>query len=524
MYVAAYCRVSTDKDDQLNSFESQKKYFEEQIKKNPNWELYEIYADEGLSGTSTKKRKAFNQMIADAHLGKFELVLTKEVSCFARNTVDTLQYTRYLSKIGVGVQFIIDNINTLEQDGELRLTIMASIAQEESRKTSQRVKWGQTQRMRSGVVFGRDCLGYDVKNGKMTINEEGAKTVKLIYHKFVNEKKGTCTIARELREAGIKTLRGNTSWSNTSILKILRNEKYCGDLCQKKTITPDYLTHEKKYNHGEEDIVFIKDHHPPIIDREIWNEAQKILAENRPSENVRTSHSNRYPLSGKIKCGHCGASFSAKYKRKNGPTPYKGWHCNTHSTQGKKHIDNIGNEVGCDLNCQISEKDFLAILAQVMATLPVDKGKIAKELCDVLSSVFKHNTDATDNIETTTKKLRTEEKKQTMLLDLYLNKDLTKEEYRAKKAEITKNIDGIKSILSDLEGKAIPYYDSQQIISEIEEHIKAVFEGKRQDETFYKHILDKIVVFSREEMDVYLKLPSMLLDHTLKMSIQRHFR
>ena len=147
LYVAAYCRVSTDKEDQANSFESQKLYFEQYIKRNPDWELYEIYADEGLTGTNTKKRKAFNKMIADAHLKKFDLIITKEVPRFARNTVDTLQYTRELKSLNIGVLFLLDNIDALAPDGELRLTVMASLAQEESRKTSERVKWGQKRQM-----------------------------------------------------------------------------------------------------------------------------------------------------------------------------------------------------------------------------------------------------------------------------------------------------------------------------------------------------------------------------------------
>ena len=215
--VAAYCRVSTDKDDQINSFESQKGYFERQINLNPDWELTEIYADEGLTGTSTKKRKAFNKMIADAHLGKFNLILTKEVSRFARNTVDTLQYTRELKALNIGVRFLLDNIYTLDADAELRLTIMASLAQEESRKTSERVKWGQKRQMEKGVVFGRDMLGYDVINGVMHINEEGAEIVKLIFHKFVFEKKGCCTIARELREAGYKTITADKSDNSEAV-------------------------------------------------------------------------------------------------------------------------------------------------------------------------------------------------------------------------------------------------------------------------------------------------------------------
>ncbi len=277
IYAAAYCRVSTDSFDQINSFESQKRFFKEYIGKNPDWFLTEIYADKGLTGTSTKKRRAFNQMIADARAGRFSLILTKEVSRFARNTVDTLQYTRELKRLGIGVYFMNDNINTLDPDAELRLAIMASIAQEESRKTSERVKWGQKRRMEQGVVFGRDMLGYDVRDGKLFVNPHGAEVVRLIFDKFVNEGKSTYKIARELSEAGYKTVTGNNVWSNTVVLKILRNEKYCGDLVQKKTFTPDYLTHEKKYNHGEEEKVILRDHHEPIISRAQWDSAQTRL-------------------------------------------------------------------------------------------------------------------------------------------------------------------------------------------------------------------------------------------------------
>ena len=229
--VAAYCRVSTDHEDQANSFESQQRYFRQYIERNPDWELYEIFADEGISGTNTKKRSEFKRMIACAKEGDFDLIITKEISRFARNTLDSIYYTRDLKKHGVGVIFMNDNINTLDVDAELRLAIMSSIAQEESRKTSERVKWGQKRRMEQGVVFGRSMLGYDVKDGKMTINEDGAKIVRLIFHKFANENKGTHVIARELREAGITPMRVK-EWSNTVILRVIRNEKYCGDLAK----------------------------------------------------------------------------------------------------------------------------------------------------------------------------------------------------------------------------------------------------------------------------------------------------
>lgn len=299
MKIAAYCRVSTDKEDQANSFESQQRFFYEYITGHPDWSLFEIYADEGITGTSVKKRTAFQRMMRDAEHRCFDLIVTKEISRFARNTLDSIYYTRKLKSLGVGVLFLNDNLNTLQEDSELILAIKSTIAQEESRATSSRVKWGQTRRMEQGVVFGRSLLGYDVVGGKMIVNPEGAAIVRLIFHKYVTEQKGSTTIARELERAGIPTLTGSTRWRSSVILKILRNEKYCGDLKQKKTITPDYLTHRKKYNHGEEAFVFLKDHHEPIVSREVWEQAQRELQRRNVKEDPKTGHGNRYPLSGK---------------------------------------------------------------------------------------------------------------------------------------------------------------------------------------------------------------------------------
>ena len=187
--VAAYARVSTDKDDQANSLENQKQYFQSYILNHEDWDFVDVYFDEGISGTQTKKRLGFNKMIDDAENGDIDLIITKEVSRFARNTVDTLSYTRRLKDSGIGVIFTLDNIDTRQSDGEFRLTIMASIAQEESRKTSERVKWGQKRQMEKGVVFGRDLLGYTVKNGVLYINEEEVPVVRAIFHKYTNEGK-----------------------------------------------------------------------------------------------------------------------------------------------------------------------------------------------------------------------------------------------------------------------------------------------------------------------------------------------
>ena len=372
--VASYCRVSTDKDDQANSFESQQRYFRAYIDRQPEWELYQIYADEGITGTSTKKRAAFNQMIADARMGKFERILTKEVSRFSRNILDTIAYTRELKALGVGVLFLNDGISTLEPDAELRLSIMGSIAQEESRKTSSRVKWGQTRRMEQGVVFGRSLLGYDVKDGRLTVNPEGAELVRLIFHKYGVEKKGTTVIARELREAGYRTHRGGIRWNGSCIVKLLKNEKYVGDLIQKKTITPDYLTHAKKANHGEEELVIIRDHHPPIIDQELWDVVQEELKKRNRNGALGAGHSNRYIFSGKIKCGECGASFVSRQRKRKDGSLSRRWSCYSAVNEGGIHVDPQGNRVGCDVRMALRDEVAMDMLRQALRTLRLDSG------------------------------------------------------------------------------------------------------------------------------------------------------
>lgn len=504
-YVAAYCRVSTDKDDQSNSFESQKSYFEEYIKRNPDWELFEIYADEGLTGTSTKKRKAFNRMIADAHLGKFNLILTKEVSRFARNTVDTLQYTRELKALNVGVYFALDNIDTLAPDGELRLTIMASLAQEESRKTSERVKWGQKRQMEKGVVFGRDMLGYDVVNGVLHINEEGAKIVRLIYHKFVYEKKGTYTIAKELREEGYKTITGNAVWTNTVILKVLRNEKYCGDLVQKKTYTPDFLTHNKKYNHGEEEFVRLTDHHEPIVSREIWDMAQSELEKRSPSDEIKARHSNRYPLSGKIQCACCGNRFVSRTKKRNDGSRSKAWRCYEAAQHGLLKTDIAGNQIGCSVNSQIRDEDFMLAIQKVIESLKTNKKYILDSLIKILKVVFDAGESKPLDEEAIKTKIENLKSKSERLLDLYLSEDLTKEQYRQKKESYEKELADLNRIITQSK-KATCDFDSNNIIEEIKEYLSDILYARKQDDIFYKTIIDKIVVFDRKNFDIYLSL------------------
>ena len=495
----AYCRVSTDKDDQAHSFEGQRRYFAEYINREPDMELVEIYADEGITGTSTKKREAFNRMIADAQLGKFDVILTKEVSRFARNTLDTLRFTRQLKGLGIGVRFMNDGIDTMEEDAELRLSIMGSLAQEESRKTSARVKWGHMRRMEQGVVFGRSMLGYNVENGRMSIEPEGAEIVKLIFHKYVNERKGTSVIARELRELGYKSFNGLINWSATSILRTLRNEKYCGDLLQKKTYTPDYLTHQKKYNRGAEKMVFIENHHEPIISKDLWLEAQREIKRRTRDGKAGQCYGNRYLMSGKVKCSCCGKNFIAnKKKRKNG-TSYRVWRCCNAARDGYRHIDRWGNTIGCEVGFQLRDEFCREALKQSVQSLQIDRGLIIREVTELVMSVL-HMTEGQDN--KSGKYLKNElqrvEEKKKRALDAFFSGDISREDLVMMNREYDKKIKDLTEQIDLAENRPDQDFDAD-ILRDI---VNCV--GK--NEAFYRCIFDHITVYPDRKLVVQLKL------------------
>lgn len=506
MNVAAYCRVSTDKEDQANSFASQQRYFYEYIHRHPDWNLYQIYADEGITGTNTQKRAAFNQMIHDAQLHKFDLILTKEVSRFSRNILDTISYTRDLRRLGIGIQFMNDGINTLEPDSELRLSIMGSIAQEESRKTSSRVKWGQTRRMEQGVVFGRSMLGYDVKNGEMTINPQGAEIVQLIFHKFVYERKGTTIIARELRESGYKTLTGSTNWRNTVILKILHNEKYCGDLKQKKTITPDYLTHQKKYNRGEEKFVFLKNHHEPIIDRELWEKAQQKIAQRNMEREHSSGHGNRYPLSGKIKCGECGHSFVSRSRKSKGGICYKVWRCGTATAEGKRHIDPAGNKVGCDIGYQLRDEIVLEAVRQSVNMLKLDAQGIIRGLTDIVLEAIQSTQHSIQmNSERLEKELEQIKTKKKGVLDAFFSKTISEDDMKLMNDEYDQRIADLTEKITTLSKQENIHLHTANLKKEIQDKVTEIVSGNTDSSNFYGNLLDHITAYPDRRIEICLK-------------------
>ena len=500
--VAGYARVSTDKDNQQNSLKSQRTYFSNYIKEHKDWEFVDVYYDEGVSGTQTKKREGFNKMMEDALNGEIDLILTKEISRFSRNTVDTLSKVRELKAHGVGVIFTIDNIDTRESEGELRLTIMASIAQEESRKISERVRWGQKRRMEAGVVFGRDLLGYKVVNGQLFINEEEADIVRLIFNKYTNEGKGTLVIARELHEEGIHPKRVSR-WTNTTILKILRNEKYAGDLLQKKTFTPDYLTHAKKYNHGQEDMVFLENHHEPIIERELWKRTQEELERRSTSDEQKLKYSNRYWCSGKIRCAECGNSYVPRYKKLKNNNIYKAWRCFATAQHGAYKKDSDGNYIGCD-NSSISERSLQFCMSYAISLIQIEREALKKEILSEIKQLQKDSDKRTDT-QKIQKKINEVEDKKRRLIDLVVDGTLSKDDLNSQTEWYNEQLENLQNQLT--ESIHQDKLNNRKVVS-MEKYINTldkIMDVDADNELIYRRLLDHVDVHKEKVLDVWLK-------------------
>ena len=325
--VAAYARVSTDEEEQLTSYEAQVDYYTRYIQANPDWELVEVYADEGISGTNTKKRKNFNRMIEDALAGKIDRIVTKSVSRFARNTVDTLTTIRKLKDKGVGVFFEKENIDTLDSKGELLITIMSSLAQEESRSISENVTWGWRKRIADGkvTVAYSHFLGYEKgEDGTMQIVEDEAKIVRQIYGMFLDGKTPS-GIAARLSRQGIPSPAGKKKWQSSTVKSILTNEKYKGDALLQKTFTVDFLQKKKKANEGEVPQYYVENSHPAIVTEEVFDLVQHELRR-RQQKGRHTSAASIF--SNRIVCGECGAYYGSKVWHSTDAYRSRIWRCN----------------------------------------------------------------------------------------------------------------------------------------------------------------------------------------------------
>ncbi|MCL2300710.1 MAG: recombinase family protein [Firmicutes bacterium] len=326
--VAGYARVSTNEEEQLNSYAAQVEYYTKYIQAKPEWEFVGVYTDEGISATSTKKRDGFNSMIADALAGKIDLIITKSVSRFARNTVDTLTTVRKLKEKGIGVFFEKENIHTLDSKGELLITIMSSLAQEESRSISENVTWGMRKRFSDGKVSlpYKRFLGYEKgPDGLPVIVPEEAEIVRVIYRLFLYGK-APSFIASLLTDEGVPTPGGKAVWRHNVIISMLQNEKYAGNALLQKKYTTDFLTKRQKVNEGEVPQWYVENSHPAIIEQEMFDLVQYEFQRRAASgQNSMSAH----PFSCKIFCGECGAMYGSKVWHSNDPRRRRTvWQCN----------------------------------------------------------------------------------------------------------------------------------------------------------------------------------------------------
>jgi len=374
--VAGYARVSTDSEEQENSYEAQVDYFTDYIKSNDAWEFVKVYTDEGISGVSTRRREGFNEMIADALAGKIELIVTKSVSRFARNTVDSLTTIRELKAHGVEVYFQKENIYTFDGKGELLLTIMSSLAQEESRSISENVTWGIRKSFSDGKVSMnyKSFLGYRRGEDDMPeIVPEEAEIVQTIYRRFLEG--GTVhEIAKALTAAGVPTPMKRKTWSETTVQSILTNEKYMGDAILQKTFCTDFLTKKMKKNEGELPQYHVRNSHPPIVSAEVFELVQMEMESRRQ---FGKRYSGRGVFASKIVCADCGGFYGSKVWHSNDPYRTVIWRCNRKYEKGKR----------CTTP-HVKEEAVKAGFVQVMAKLLASKQEVLEGCRQILNEVL----------------------------------------------------------------------------------------------------------------------------------------
>lgn len=493
--VAIYARVSTEHEAQLSALENQVQYYDNLLKLHPEWKLYKTYIDEGITGTSVKKRKNFLKMMEDAENGCFDLIITREVSRFARNTVDTLQQTRLLKKLGVEVYFTEDNIWTMnDEDGELRLTIMATLAQNESKKTSLRVKAGQMVSFQNGVAYGNgNILGYDRKGKEYVINPEQAKTVRMIYDMYLDGM-GMRKIQFELEKAGRLTATGLKNWSCANIGRILNNPFYSGTIVYRKEFVPDYLEQKKIKNFDYVDKVVVEGKHEAIITKEEFEKVQKILRSKSSSVNnkgARGRHVSNDVWCKKLKCS-CGSSFNRRVWRRINGVPQYAYQCynqirtGTVNTRTRKGLSIEGI---CGVPMVPGWK--LGAMADIIfQKFWHDRDGIIKIANEMLDKHYKDDkeVDFSEEVQSIKKKLETLEKKFDNLVEMRMSGEIDKAKFNEKK----ESIETEKERLT----KRLASYQIEEEVSdeEYENKLTVLKYGLEQDFNFSTHNIPEEVI------------------------------
>lgn len=456
--VAIYGRVSTEHEAQLSALENQLQWYDDQVKYHPNWSVCERYIDEGITGTQAKKRPAFLRMIEDARNGKFDLIVTREVCRFARNVVDTLVVTRELKGIGVEVFFIDDNIWTMDGDGELRLSLMATLAQEESRKTSERVKAGQKISRDNGVLYGNgNILGYDRVGDTYVINEEQAETVRIIFDLYL-QGYGSMRIAKMLTEQKRKTASGIVKWNVSNIMRAIKNATYTGTKCYNKSRSNNFLEQKRINNLDMSTYEYVEGDFPAIVSQEVWDKAQKIRESRmKPSvvSTTKTTHSKRDSKDiwvNKLRCS-CGSSFRKDkwHTKLDGKISY-GYQCYNQINNGnKKKREALGldTEGYCDIKMITDWKlDFMA--KELLEHLWQDRKASVLIAVDLIKRYYKDERLSENQHDAVSIKAKID-KAQTRLTNLIAMRadgELSKEEYQTMRKPIDDEIQQLQEKLN----------------------------------------------------------------------------
>ena len=441
--VTFYARVSTDRYEQLNSLENQVTYFSNFIKEQENWTFVDGYVDEGISGTSVKKREDFLRMVDDAKKKKFDLILTKEISRFSRNTLDSIKYTQELLSNGVGVHFLSDNINTFQPDSELRLTIMSSIAQEEIRKLSERVRFGYKRSVEKGIVPGSNNIyGYTKNKGKLVIDEEQAKFIRLIFETYVSENIGVHRLGFKLfDEYGVTNYSGKPI-AGTVIKNIIRNPKYKGYFCAHKETTVDYHDRKRKRFKRDEWIVY-KDNEtcPPIVSEELWDKANEILdVRSKKHDQINKNNKyNKFPFSGLMHCYFDGATFvRGTYQIGKGDRSRrrKFWACNNYRIHGKKKTEGCNSPV-------LYYEELVEVCKKILNMILVCQDDLISEINDMISDI-RTKKDYKKEIKLIDEKLYKTNNEKKELIMMRMRKEIDLKEYNSLKDDLDNKINSLE--------------------------------------------------------------------------------
>ena len=441
--VTFYARVSTDRYEQLNSLENQVTYFSNFIKEQENWTFVDGYVDEGISGTSVKKREDFLRMVDDAKKKKFDLILTKEISRFSRNTLDSIKYTQELLSNGVGVHFLSDNINTFQPDSELRLTIMSSIAQEEIRKLSERVRFGYKRSVEKGIVPGSNNIyGYTKNKGKLVIDEEQAKFIRLIFETYVSENIGVHRLGFKLfDEYGVTNYSGKPI-AGTVIKNIIRNPKYKGYFCAHKETTVDYHDRKRKRFKRDEWIVY-KDNEtcPPIVSEELWDKANEILdARSKKHDQINKNNKyNKFPFSGLMHCYFDGATFvRGTYQIGKGDRSRrrKFWACNNYRIHGKKKTEGCNSPV-------LYYEELVEVCKKILNMILICQDDLISEINDMISDI-RTKKDYKKEIKMIDEKLFKTNNEKKELIMMRMRKEIDLKEYNSLKDDLDDKINSLE--------------------------------------------------------------------------------